>query len=216
MALNPGQATQRSGGELDYMVSSVRTDNWQGTAGANAGSDHWPVHFGSMRGAAEPRELTIHPENTDTRVLDVYEGQDRNGSHVIIYQPNGASNQRWRLFHMGTGSNGKPMYRIVSSDNNKCLDVQDGLSSRAGSYLNIWDCHNVDGDPDPQRDTQNFTLEQPINALPNLTMLRNNATGLYANIDGGGTGDGTWVIQWPDQYGQFPVANETFYLHPTI
>ncbi|MEU7581612.1 hypothetical protein AB0B50_28880 [Streptomyces sp. NPDC041068] len=47
-------------------------------------------------------------------------------------------------------------------------------------------------------------------------MLRNDATGLYANIDGGRTGDGTWVIQWPDQSGQYPVADETFYLHPTI
>lgn len=213
---NPGQATQRSGGELDYLVSNVDTDNWQATVGVNAGSDHWPVHFGSMRGGAEPRELTIHPENSDSRVLDVYEGQDRNGSHVIIYDPNGASNQRWRLFHVGTGSNGEPMYRVVSSDSNKCLDLQNGLASRPGNYLNIWECHNVNGVPDPQRDTQNFTLEHPNPALPNLTMLRNNATGLYANIDGGRTGNGTWVIQWPDQIGQYPVDNETFYLHPTV
>ncbi|OIJ95661.1 hypothetical protein BIV24_08685 [Streptomyces colonosanans] len=213
---NAGQATQRSGGELDYMVANVQTDNWQATVGVNAGSDHWPVHFGSMRGGAEPRELTINPENADTQVLDVYEGQDRNGTHVIIYHPNGGSNQRWRLFHIGTGSNGQAMYRVVSSDNNKCLDVQDGLRSRAGSYLNIWDCHNVGGEPDPQRDTQNFTLEHPIPTMPNLTLLRNNATGLYANIEGGRTGDGTWVIQWPDQIGQYPVDNETFYLHPTV
>ncbi|MEU7581611.1 hypothetical protein AB0B50_28875 [Streptomyces sp. NPDC041068] len=72
---NPGQATQHSGNELDYMVANVRTDNWQGTVGANAGSDHWPVRFGSMRGAAEPRELTIHPENTDTRVLTSTRGR---------------------------------------------------------------------------------------------------------------------------------------------
>jgi hypothetical protein len=213
---NPGRPTQRSGGELDYMVSNLQTDNWQGTVAGNPGSDHWPVHFGSMRAAAEPRELTIHPENSDTRVLDVYEGQDRNGSHVIIYDPNGASNQRWRLFHIGTADSGKPMYRVVSSDSNKCLDVQDGLRSRAGSYLNIWDCHNPDGEPSPQRDTQNFTLEHPVASMPNLTMLRNNATGLYANIDHAGTGNGTWAIQWPDQIGQYPVPNESFYLHPTV
>jgi hypothetical protein len=44
---NAGQATQQSGGELNYLVSNVETDNWQATVAVNQGSDHWPVYFGS-------------------------------------------------------------------------------------------------------------------------------------------------------------------------
>lgn len=41
-------------------------------------------------------------------------------------------------------------------------------------------------------------------------------TGLYANIGEEATGDGGWVIQWPDQAGDAPATNEIFYLHPTV
>ncbi|HEU5473775.1 MAG TPA: RICIN domain-containing protein [Actinophytocola sp.] len=215
---NPGQATQRSGGQLDYMVSNVLTDNWQATVGANAGSDHWPVRFGSLRAAAEPPELTIHADNSD-RLLDVYQAEDRNGTHVITYHDTGGANQKWRLSHIGTADSGQPLYRLISSDTGKCLDVNQGQSSTAGNHLNIWTCHRADGQPDPggpQRDTQNYTLEHPVAHMPNLTMLRNNATGLYANVNRNETDDGAWLIQWPDQAGGNPVPNETFYLHPPI
>ncbi|MGW7413385.1 RICIN domain-containing protein [Streptomyces sp. NPDC054863] len=216
---NSGQATHQGGGELDYMISNVETDNWQATVGINRGSDHWPVYFQSMRAGAGPAELTVHADNSD-KLLDVYEGQDANGSHVIQYHANGAPNQRWTLQPIGTSTGtGHTMYRIMSADNGKCLDVANGQSSRAGDYLNIWDCHDIDGLPNPggnQRDTQNFTLEHPNPRMPNLTLLRNNATGLYANIRGNQTGDGTWVIQWYDQLWNVPLPNETFYLHPKI
>lgn len=216
---NSGEATHQSGGELDYMISNVDTDNWQATRGINRGSDHWPVYFLSMRAGAGPAELTIHADNSD-RFLDVYQGEDANGTHVIQYHENGASNQRWTLQPIGTStSTGHTMYRVMSSDNGKCLDVWNGQQSRAGDYLDIWDCHDIDGLPLPggnQHDTQNFTLEHPVRRMPNLTLLRNNATGLYANISGNQTGDGAWVIQWPDQSWNVPVPNETFYLHPTV
>lgn len=216
---NTGLATHQGGSELDYMVSNVNTDNWQATRGINRGSDHWPVHFGSLRAQAEPRERTMHAQNS-RRNIDVFNGNDSDGTHVIQYHDNGAVNQRWRLVPGGyTAPDGDPLYRIVSSDSGKCLDVNRGQSSSRGDYLNIWTCHGREGQPDPggpQRDTQNWTLEHPVPTRPNLTMLRNNSTGLYANINGGENGDGAWVVQWPDQIGPVPISNETFYLHPTV
>ncbi|MEU8888108.1 RICIN domain-containing protein [Streptomyces sp. NPDC048442] len=216
---NSGQATQQNGNELDYMVSDVDTDRWQATVLPNYGSDHWPIRFGSLQAAAEPVDLTIHADNSD-RLLDVYQGQTGNGTHVIQYHANGAANQQWYLAALGYNSpSGTPLYRIVSKASNKCLDVANGQGSRAGDYLNIWDCHPREGEPGSggyPRDTQNFTLEHPNAARPNLTLLRNNATGLYANINHNQTGDGTWVVQWPDQFGPFPAPNETFYLHPVV
>ncbi|MEU8540315.1 RICIN domain-containing protein [Streptomyces sp. NPDC048717] len=217
---NGGQATQQSGNELDYMVSDVDTDRWQASVLPNYGSDHWPVRFGALRAAAGPAELTIHADNSD-RLLDVYGAQSANGTHVIQYHDDGGDNQRWYLRWLGIlGDTGKPMYRIVSKASGKCVDVANGQKSHAGDYLNIWDCHPSIGEPGsggPRRDTQNFTLEHPDSVFPNLTVLRDNGTGLYANINRNETGDGAWVIQWTYQPGPHqpdPVANETFYLHP--
>ncbi|MGW2231448.1 RICIN domain-containing protein [Streptomyces formicae] len=215
---NGGQATQQSGNELDYMVSDVDTDRWQASVLPNYGSDHWPIRFGALQASAGPAELTIHADNSD-RLLDVYQGGSANGTHVIQYHDNGADNQRWYLRWLGIlGDTGKPMYKIVSKQTGKCVDVANGQSSHAGDYLNIWDCHPLVGGPGgPRRDTQNFTLEHPNPTFPNLTVLRDNSTGLYANINRNETGDGAWVIQWPYQLGPNwpnPAANEIFYLHP--
>ncbi|MET8828150.1 RICIN domain-containing protein [Streptomyces sp. NPDC004610] len=217
-----GQATQLSGNELDYMVSDVHTNRWQATVLPNHGSDHWPIRFGSLQAAAGPVDLTIHADNSD-RVLDVYQDERANGTHVIQYQNTAAVNQQWQLRPLGiTGESGRPMYRIVSKASGKCLDVDSGPRSGAGDYLNIWDCHPDGGDPGqgaPHHDTQNFTLEEPNPTFPNLTALRNEATGLYANINNNETQDGAWVIQWPYEQGPNgpdPVANETFFLHPTV
>ncbi|MFF0204457.1 RICIN domain-containing protein [Streptomyces sp. NPDC005017] len=216
---NSGLATQQNGNELDYMVANVDTQNWQAAVDTNYGSDHWPVGFSALQAAGEPTELTIHADNSD-RLLDVYGTQTTNGTHVIIYHPNGGANQRWKLFPVGrTGDTGSQLYRIVSTQSDKCLDVNRGQGSRDGDWLNIWDCHGRDGQPTPggyPSDTQNFSLEHPDPRFPNLTALRDNGTDRYANVDRNRTGDGTWLIQWPYQTGSDgrPAANETFYLHP--
>ncbi|MFF4225154.1 RICIN domain-containing protein [Streptomyces abikoensis] len=216
---NSGQATQQSHNELDYLVSNVDTENWQATVNPNYGSDHWPVGFSALRAGAGPRQFTIHADNSD-RLLDVYRGNTVNGTHVITYHANGAANQRWTLRAVGrNGGSGRPLYKLVGVQSGKCLDVNRGQSSGDGDWLNIWDCHNGDGAPLPggyTRDTQNFTLEHPEPRFPNLTVLRDNATNRFANVRGNGTGDGTWVIQWPYQTNPngTPAVNETFYLHP--
>ncbi|MFF0105030.1 GDSL-type esterase/lipase family protein [Streptomyces hirsutus] len=58
---NPGQATHANGGEYDYMISNINTDNWQSTVRANSTSDHWPVQFGSPRAGGDPVELKVMP-----------------------------------------------------------------------------------------------------------------------------------------------------------
>ncbi|MFE9250093.1 RICIN domain-containing protein [Streptomyces sp. NPDC007088] len=213
---NSGQATQQSGGELDYMVSNVRTDNWQATVGGNRGSDHWPVHFNSLRAAGAPAELTIHPDNADNRVLDVYNEETANGTHVVTYSPTGGANQRWQLIPVDyNSSRGRVVYHIASVSSGRCLDVNNGQSSKAGDWLGVWDCQN--GPAGSHHDTGDFTLEHPVANQPNLTMLRDNTTGLIANIYENQTGDGAWVIQWPAPINPGPPpANETFYLHPAV
>ncbi|MEU3876639.1 MULTISPECIES: RICIN domain-containing protein [Streptomyces] len=216
---NSGQATQQSGNELDYAASNVNTQNWQATVNPNYGSDHWPVGFSTLRASGSPRDLTIHADNSD-RLLDVYNGQSANGSHVIIYHANGGSNQRWRLVPAGrSAETGQPLYRIQTLSSGKCLDVNKGQKSTSGDYLNIRDCHGPNGEPDPggpQRDTQNFTLEHPDWRFPNLTVFRNVSTHQVANVDHNRTGDGTWLVQWPYQRNSdgTPAVNEAFYLHP--
>ncbi|NUL04390.1 RICIN domain-containing protein [Streptomyces lunaelactis] len=216
---NSGQGTHQSGGELDYMVSNVDSQTWQATVGANRGSDHWPVHFGSLQGALGPRQLTVTADISG-RNLDVYNESTADGAQVIQHHDTAGANQRWELWPTEhTAADGDPLYRIINPVSNKCLDVNNGQHSGPGDYLNIWTCHALDG-PDegggPDFDTQNWTLEHPVAHMPNLTLLRNNNTGLYANIGEEATGDGGWVIQWPDQAGDAPATNEIFYLHPTV
>jgi cytolethal distending toxin subunit B len=220
---NAGQATQQSGGELDYMISNIQTDNWQATVGVNQGSDHWPVYFGSLRAAAGQlvRVVTIHSASNGG-VLDVLgdaNGRNADGETVGVYHYHNAMNQLWSvMFHRYVA--GRVLYRIVSQISgfggpfNKCLDVNNGQQSRAGDYLNIWTCHQPNGQPTPggpTRDTQNFTLEHPDRYQPNLTMIRNNATNQYANVLGDAQGDTRPIGQWPYQRG---ARNEHFYLHP--
>lgn len=56
-----GRATQQSGGELDYLVSSHRIDNHPVHRLNGAGSDHYPVQVGGMQAAAEPVEMKVMP-----------------------------------------------------------------------------------------------------------------------------------------------------------
>ena len=220
---NAGQATQQSGGELDYMVSNIQTDNWQATVGVNQGSDHWPVYFGSLRaGAGQPVVVVTIHSASNGGVLDVLGdtgNQNADGETVGVYHFHDGQNQLWSVQRQRYIA-GRVLYRILSQISgiggpfDKCLDVDNGQQSHAGDYLNIWTCHQPNGQPTPggpTRDTQNFTLEHPDRYQPNLTMIRNNATGQYANVLGDAQGDARPVGQWPYQRG---ARNEHFYVHP--
>ncbi|MCS0604413.1 RICIN domain-containing protein [Streptomyces sp. LP11] len=211
---NAGQATHQGGNELDYLVTNVNTQEWRAAVQVNTLSDHWPVFFGGMRAAADPAELTMSPENSPGQVLDVEGAGRSNGTHVILFHPTAAGNQKWKLVQNGVNGLSKPLYRIKTEDSGKCLDVDWGQSSFQGAKFNVWDCHEANGSPSPggpARDTQNFTLEVPDPFFPNEVMIRDNATGYYVNINQEQTGDNASVIQWPSQGG---TPNEVFYLRP--
>ncbi|MGW2388479.1 RICIN domain-containing protein [Streptomyces lydicamycinicus] len=216
---NPGQPTHVNGSEYDYMVANLTTDRWQATVRSNPGSDHWPVRFGALLGAAGPRSFTMEAQHSDL-LLNVDHGNSANGTHVVQSQDHGEAS-RWflRPLHR-TNPPGQPLYRLVSATGYKCLDVHNGQHSKDGDYLEIDTCHLPDGSPEPGgylHDTQNFTVEHPVAHQPNMTVLRNQATGDYVSISGNSTRDGAWAIQSPYETGSgsYPVGNETFYLHPT-
>ncbi|MFG2525749.1 hypothetical protein [Streptomyces sp. NPDC048527] len=87
-------------------------------------------------------------------------------------------------------------------------------------YINIWACHGLDGQPTPggyEHDTQNLILLHPVMRFPNLTVLLDNATGMYVQAFRNTSHGATRVIQYPyqvDRYRQ-PTLTESFYLHPT-
>ncbi|GAA0954798.1 GDSL-type esterase/lipase family protein [Nonomuraea longicatena] len=59
---NPRHPTHRLGGELDYMITNIVTDNWGNPQVLeNTDSDHWPVHFGRFRAGADPVNLFTMP-----------------------------------------------------------------------------------------------------------------------------------------------------------
>ncbi|MGW7578170.1 endonuclease/exonuclease/phosphatase family protein [Streptomyces sp. NPDC054765] len=212
---NPGQGTQDSGRELDYLVSSVHTENWQATVLSNTDSDHWPVGFAAMRGGAQPVDLTISNEG-NRQLIDVAGGQVANGVPVDIYRPNGGPNQLWHLRNLRT-VNGVPLYRMESFQRGRdgrryCVDVEGGQTSQhPGSYLNVWACHGANGEPAPggwQRDTQNLHLIHPVYHWPNIVMFVVSATGLFAKVLANGH-----LSQSYRQSGS-GAGSEHFYLHP--
>ena len=207
---NTGMATQQSGGELDYMVSNVLTQNWQASRGTAHDSDHWPVTFSSLRAGANPTRFTIS-DHGNSSVLDVYEAQKANGTHIILYHPDSGTNQLWTL--KAAGLYGQ-FDRIVSAASDKCMDVDNGTASTIGSQMNVWDCHNSS----TANDTQELALEHPVPLFPNLTTVEDTQTGLYLNVSENGNADGTPVIQYTQQYGQlpYPADNESFYFHPAV
>lgn len=207
---NSGMATQQSGGELDYMVSNVLTQNWQASRGVAHDSDHWPVTFSSLRAGANPTRFTIS-DHGNSSVLDVYAAQQANGTHIILYHPDSGTNQLWSLRTAGLYGQ---FDRLVSAASGKCMDVDNGTASTIGSQMNIWDCHNSS----TANDTQEFALEHPVPLFPNLTTVENTQTELYLNVSENSNADGTPVIQYTQQYGQlpYPANNESFYFHPAV
>ncbi|MFF4407912.1 RICIN domain-containing protein [Streptomyces sp. NPDC001262] len=106
------------------MVANVDTGNRQATANPHYSSVHWPVSLGSLQAAAGPRQFTTHADNS-SRLLDVYRGKNVKGTHVITHHATGGANQRWTLRAVGRrGDSGQPLYKLVSAQSGKCLDVK--------------------------------------------------------------------------------------------
>ncbi|MFC5187598.1 RICIN domain-containing protein [Actinomadura harenae] len=209
---NAGQATQQSGGELDYMVSNVYTENWQASVLRNQGSDHWPVGFSSFQAASNVYPSVSISSDSNGGVLDVLGGTASNGAHVGVYPDHGGTNQRWQLRFLGPEP-GPRNYRLLSDLGDWCLDVDNGLNSTVGSYNNVWQCHATNGEPETEhwyQDTQNFNLSHPYRGEPDRYRIEDHSTGMYLNILGNshsaGAQVGQYWFQWQD--------NEYFHIHP--
>ncbi|MDH6576946.1 endonuclease/exonuclease/phosphatase family protein [Kitasatospora sp. MAP5-34] len=130
-----GRATQQSGGELDYMVSSLDMADYHAEIHGGMGSDHYPVFF---------RE---HPE-ANANAIDLVSGKDpgkfigfenrsnANGTHVVTdtYGPTGS----WMLRKAADGRRGT--YYLINNTTHKCIDVYGEPNPTSMDPLDEWDC----------------------------------------------------------------------------
>ena len=203
-----GRVTQRSGNELDYMISNVHTEDWQASVLGTSGSDHFPVQFGSLRAGGATVTLS---GDSSRKLVGLAFGVPRNGSHVIIGNDGSSNNQTWSL-RVVRYDGSSPVYRLVNTTSNRCLDVDNGPNSTANSQLNVWDCHPNGA----LADTQNWGLGHPDFWKPNVTLLYNYGTHLYMNVWYDLKTAGTPLIQWYWQPSSTTMvaANEEFHPHP--
>ncbi len=127
-----GEATQQSGGELDYMISSRQMGNYRGVRQGGMGSDHYPVYFRNHMAAAGAVVDLI--SDSDHSKFIGFEGRSSaNGTRVITdtYDANGS---KWTLRSAPFSS---ANFYIVNNATGKCLDVGD---PRSGGSLMEWDC----------------------------------------------------------------------------
>lgn len=134
-----GQATQQSAGELDYLIASRDVPLYEGRRLGGYSSDHYPVDFRvfPLRAAGLPVSIGSYSNHGNgERILDIYENQSANGTHVITYDPNGGRNQLFTLVPVGSNGN----YNLRSVSTGKCVDLNRGTGAREGDYVNEWDC----------------------------------------------------------------------------
>ncbi|MEU7753934.1 alpha-galactosidase [Micromonospora sp. NPDC049101] len=101
------------------------------------------------------------------RCLDVPNSNTANGTQPVIWDCNGAANQRWTV-------NGQTLQSL-----GKCLDAPTGAA--AGAKAQIWDCNGGAN--------QRWT----INANGTISGAQ---SGLCLDVNGNGTANGTTVILW--------------------
>lgn len=101
------------------------------------------------------------------RCLDVPQSNTANGTQPVIWDCNGAANQRWTV-------NGDTLQAL-----GKCLDAP--LNATAGAKAQIWDCNGGAN----QRWTRNSD-----------GTIRGQQSGLCLDVNGAATGNGTTVILW--------------------
>jgi hypothetical protein len=181
----PGVATHIGGGEYDYMVASRYVPLFTGHAVAGISADHLPVEFGiiQIRAAAGYAMGSYSAYGGQERVVDIYHNDSANGTHAIVYDPNGGGNQHFNFVPTADGN-----YTIRNQSTNKCLDLNNGPNARAGDYVNEWDCLG--------QSTQEWAVEYWARD-PGAAAIVNVSTGYCLDVFRDGTGNGTWTDIWP-------------------
>jgi cytolethal distending toxin subunit B len=183
-----GQATQQSSGELDYMVASRDMGAlgllYQGHRLGGFSSDHYPVEFGvvPLRAAAGYSIGSYSNHGNQERIVDVYNGNTANGTHIITYDPNSGGNQKFTFVPTSGG------YNIKNLSTGKCLDLNRGTGARNGDYVNEWDCLG--------QSTQRWSVF-PWPGDPGAVGIYNVWTHDCLDVFRNGTGNGVWADIWP-------------------
>jgi hypothetical protein len=184
-----GRVTQQSGGELDYMVASRDMGAlgllYQGHIPGGFSADHYPVEFGvvPIRGAAGFSIGSYSNRSDQERILDVYNNNSANGTHIITYDPLGGGNQKFTFVPTYGGG-----YNIKNMSTGKCLDLDKGPRAGNGDYVNEWDCLG--------QSTQRwgvFPWPGDPGAVGIYNLTTNNCLDVYWNR----TGNGVWADIWP-------------------
>jgi hypothetical protein len=118
-----------------------------------------------------------------TLVLDVAGGSTANGAGVVQWYGYGGGNQRWNVVDQGDGTE-----TIVNQNSGKCLTT-DGVP---GHQLYQFTCI---GSP-----AQKWTGTLGRAWLDGPGQLRNPASGLVMDVNGGSIAAGTAIITWYDNY----------------
>jgi hypothetical protein len=183
-----GRVTQQSGGELDYMVASRDMGAlgllYQGHIPGGFSADHYPVEFGvvPIRGAAGFSIGSYSNRGDQERILDVYNNNSANGTHIITYDPLGGGNQKFTFVPTFGG------YNIKNMSTGKCLDLNGGPGAGNGDYVNEWDCLG--------QSTQRWGVF-PWPGDPGAVGIYNVKTNNCLDVFRNGTGNGVWADIWP-------------------
>ncbi|MFJ6433390.1 glycosyl hydrolase family 95 catalytic domain-containing protein [Streptomyces sp. NPDC091416] len=115
------------------------------------------------------------------KALDVANESTGNGGSIIQWPWSGGTNQQWRLLPNYDGS-----FRLSNVKSEKVLD-NPGTSTTPGERLDQW--------TDTDSPNQWWKLE-PAGAAERYRLV-NVASGLYAAVEDGSTGDGARIVQMP-------------------
>lgn len=146
-------ATTTTGGTISASVPAHGTAVYRVSGGSTSSPP--PTTTGALVSAASGRCLDVPQSNT------------ANGTQPIIWDCNGAANQRWTV-------SGQTIQAL-----GKCLDAP--LNATAGAKVQIWDCNG------------GSNQQWNLNSNSTITGL---ASGLCLDVNGNGTANGTAVILW--------------------
>ncbi|HTJ76678.1 MAG TPA: RICIN domain-containing protein [Acidimicrobiales bacterium] len=116
----------------------------------------------------------------DGKALDVAFASVADGAGVIVWPPNGGTNQKWSIEPLGDGS-----FRIVAGHSGKVLDVN-GASTADGAGVIQW--------PWNGGLNQRWQMELMSDGTFRFTAGH---SGKVLDVGGMSTADGAGVIQWP-------------------
>ena len=145
------------------------TTTTSGAISASVPAHGTVVYRVSGGGTGEPEQPTTSSlvSTSSGRCLDVPNSNSANGTQPVIWDCNGAANQKWAASGQALQSLGK------------CLDAPTGAT--AGSKVQLWDC--------------NGGTNQQWTQQSNGT-LRNNQTGLCLDVNNNQTANGTLTLVW--------------------